>query len=124
MNLKSSVNNTTRINKIPLMRLAGDYRTNTENYTKETNENTSPNYEGKVTTPKTYLLKNVLNTTNFSDKKPKSFNFNIKKKVLSAFSQQKDDSYKRANTERVKISSKNFGIIHSYAAITTEGCVR
>jgi hypothetical protein len=33
-------------------------------------------------------------------------------------------NYRSANTEKVKISNKNFGMIEGYAAITTSGLVR
>jgi hypothetical protein len=127
MNFKYSVNTTrTGTSKIPLLRLRDDHRVNGEGCIKETNENSSPNLEIKAGTPKNFgFSKNLLNSTKHSGGgKTKSFNFDIKKKVLTAFNQQTEESYQRANTDKVKISSKNFGIINSYAAITTEGCVR
>jgi hypothetical protein len=126
MNLKYSVNTARNAtSKNPMFRLRDDSRAITELYIKETNENASPNFEGKALTPKNFGgIKNILNSTKNAEKKTKSINFDIKRKVLNVFNQQKNENLQKANIDKVKISSKNIGVIQSYAAITTEGYIR
>jgi hypothetical protein len=126
MNFKYSVNTTRNSTaKNIVIKLKEESKHNNDVYIKDTNENNSPNFDGKAATPKSYgMIKNLLNSTKNSDKKIKSINFEIKKKVINVFNQQKEENFQKANTDKVKISHRSFGIIHSYAAITTEGYVR
>ena len=97
-----------------------DERTLTESGVKE---NQSPNFElNRVITPKHIISEKMnANSLRYFDKKTKSINLDSKKKINIL---NKEEIYESANTDRVKISHKSFGIIQAYSAITTEGIVR